>query len=368
MATLPASVTESQTVTAIYSWWEGKLERPRAYLGASAIGRECERELWFGFRWCGTAKQPWSGRMLRLFNRGHREEPVFTEELRGIGCDVRDVDPGTGEQFRFKAVGGHFGCGLDGVALGVPEAPKTWHLLEYKTAGAKPFAVLKKDGVAKAKPEHFAQMQVNMKLSDLTRALYLVVNKDTDELYSERVRFDEVEATRALAKAERIIYSPEPLSRLSEDPSFWKCKGCAMASVCHGSALPPVSCRTCVHATPEPDGDGRWSCGWWKDDAGKPSTIPLDAQREGCDQHRYIPALLAKWGEAVDASEAEGWIEYRAADGLIFRNGAWAAGSYTSRELAACATPAVLRDAQFLAIRDKYQGDAQIAGYEKEAA
>ena len=211
-------------------------------------------------------------------------------------------------------------------------------------------------------------MYKRQKLSDLTRALYLVVNKDTDELYSERIRFDPAHADRLLAKAERVIYSPEPLGRLSEDPSFWKCKGCAMASVCHGVALPPVSCRTCVHATPEPDGDGRWSCAKWRDDAGAPSTIPLDAQREGCDQHRYIPALLAKWGEAVDASEAEGWIEYRAADGLTFRNGAWAPGSYTSRELAACATPAVLRDAQFLAIRDKYQGDAQITGYAKEAA
>lgn len=366
MATLPASVTESQTVTAIYSWWEGKPQRLSRRLGASRIGRECERELWYGFRWCGTAKQPWSGRMLRLFNRGHREEPVFTEELRGIGYTVHDLDPNTGEQFTFTGVGGHFVAKIDGVALGVFEAPKTWHNVSYKTINEKGDAVLRKHGVQKAKPEHYDQNQAEMKLADLTRTLYLSVNKDTDELYSERVRYDEAAADRLLAKAERIIYSPEPLSRLSEDPSFWKCKGCAMASVCHGAALPPVSCRTCVHATPEPDGDGRWSCAKWRDDAGAPSTIPLDAQRDGCDQHRYIPALLAKWGEAVDASEAEGWIEYRAADGLTFRNGAWAPGSYTSRELAACATPAVLLDAQFLAIRDKYQ--ATVSGYQLEDA
>lgn len=94
MAALPAP--KSQTVEAIYTWWAGKLGRVSRRLGASQIGRECERQLWYGFRWA-TMGEAFDGRMLRLFNRGHREEAVFVEELRGIGCDVRDVDPSTGE-------------------------------------------------------------------------------------------------------------------------------------------------------------------------------------------------------------------------------------------------------------------------------
>jgi hypothetical protein len=39
---------------------------------------------------------------------------------------------------------GHFGGSMDAVALGIPEAPKTWHLCEFKTHNAKSFADLQK--------------------------------------------------------------------------------------------------------------------------------------------------------------------------------------------------------------------------------
>lgn len=346
MAALPNPPTP--TVTAIYSWWENKLDRLSRRLGASQIGRECERELWYSFRWCGTGAK-FDGRMKRLFNRGHREEQVFTDELRGIGCDVRDIDPSTGEQFTFTACGGHFVAKIDGVALGLPEAPKTWHLAEFKTANSKTSAALAKSGVQSAKPEHYAQVQLSMKLANLERTLYLSVNKDTDELYGERIRYDAEAADRYLQRAERIVYAAEPLSRLSEDAAFWKCKGCSFASACHGTALPKPSCRTCLHATPEPDGDGRWSCAVWKSD------IPLDAQAVGCDKHLYVPALLARWGAAEDASEAEGWVQYKAADGFTFRNGPWGVASFTSKELHAM-TPELIRHEEMQALRISHAG------------
>jgi len=357
MATLPAP--KSQTVEAIYSWWAGQLDQPRSYLGGSVIGRECERQLWYSFRWCQPPGQEFDGRMRRLFNRGHREEATFVDELRGISCKVHDIDPSTGQQFRFKALGGHFAGGIDGVLQGVPEAPKTLHIGEFKTHNDKSFQALVKQGVAAAKPEHYAQMQVYMHLASelwghvgenhFKRALYLAVNKNDDTLHAERIRYDEAEALRLIAKAERIIYAAEPLPRLSEDPAFFKCKFCPMSATCHTATLPPVSCRTCLHATPEPDGDGRWSCAKWKAD------IPLDAQQAACQHHLYVPRLLERWGSAEDASEAEGWVQYRAPDGLEFRNGPWGPGSYTSRELAQ-ASPALLRDAEFLAPRAKYEG------------
>ena len=348
MAALPAP--KSQTVEAIYTHWAGKLSPPRAYLGGSVIGRECERQLWYGFRHA-TGGEQFDGRMMRLFDRGQREEAVFVAELRAIGCTVHDVDPSTGQQFRFKAVGGHAGGGIDGVALKVPEAPKTWHLVEMKTHNAKSFAALAKDGVQKSKPEHYAQMQIYMHWAQLTRALYLAVNKDTDEIYSERVSYDEQAAQALEAKAARIIYAAEPPPGISEDPAHYRCKFCPAARVCHGTTLPAVSCRTCLHATPEPDGDGRWSCAL----AAKDEAIPLDVQRSGCDRHLYIPALLKRWGEAVDASEQEGWVAYKAPDGFEFRNGPWGLASFSSRELAA-SSPSLLRNAEFQAIRARYAG------------
>lgn len=67
---------------------EAKNDPFRAHLGGSMIGKECERELMYSFRW---AKKPdFSGRMLRLFNRGHKEEFRFVAFLRMIGFDVRE--------------------------------------------------------------------------------------------------------------------------------------------------------------------------------------------------------------------------------------------------------------------------------------
>lgn len=357
MAQLPTRPV-SATVQAIYTWWQQRLGRKSRRLGASQIGHECERRLWYGFRWA-TGGEGFDGRMLRLFNRGHREEAVFVQELRGIGCDVRDIDPATGEQFEFKGVHGHFVAKIDGVALGIPEAPKTWHNAGFKTINAKGHAALvKADSVLAAKPEHYAQSQMEMHLSGLTRTLYLSVCKDDDSLYSERIRYDEAFATALVEKAERVVFAPEPLPGISTDPAHYKCKTCPAFNLCHGTAAPAVSCRTCIHATPEKDGDGRWSCA-----LAPGQDIPFDVQQRGCPSHRFIPALLRNWGEAVDASEAEGWILYRAADGFEFRNGPWGLGSFTSTELAA-STPSLLRDPQFQALRAAHEG--RIVGSERD--
>ena len=58
----------------------------RSHLGASLIGRECKRYLWYVFRWCLHEKT--TGRQQRLFNRGHREEARFIEWLEGIGFKI----------------------------------------------------------------------------------------------------------------------------------------------------------------------------------------------------------------------------------------------------------------------------------------
>ena len=122
------------------------------------------------------------GRMLRLFERGHREEAWLIDDLRAIGCDVWDVDPETGRQWRVE-LAPHFGGSCDGVVLGLPDAPKTPHVFEAKTSNRERFEELVHRGVRWAKPEHFAQMQVYMLGLKLTRAAYFAVCKDDDRIY-----------------------------------------------------------------------------------------------------------------------------------------------------------------------------------------
>ena len=108
---------------------------------------------------------------------------TLVAELRAVGVDVQDVDPATKEQWEVDAIDGHFKGHADGILTGVLEAPKARHLFEAKTHNEKSFRQLVKHGVAEAKPEHVAQMQVYMGLLSLNRAFYLAKNKDTDALH-----------------------------------------------------------------------------------------------------------------------------------------------------------------------------------------
>ena len=293
-------------VASIYEQYEkrGGSEKARNYLGASVIGRECKRALWYGFRWAD--KERFDGRTLRLFQTGHMAEPRFVADLRAIGVKVHDVDPATGKQFGFESHGGHMKGHMDGCATNIPQGGHKWHVLEFKTHGTKSFAELKKNGVRKAKPEHFIQMNWYMGKSGMDRALYLAVNKDDESLYSERVEFDQVEFERTEAKAESIIFGPLPPPKISEDPKYYLCNWCPFNAVCHGHKGFAKSCRSCVHATPEREGNARWSCAFYRAEE-----IPLEAQRVGCENHLTLPFLVT-YAEPMDAGD--GWVLFKRKD------------------------------------------------------
>ena len=316
----------TQTARALYAWREAQeaKHKPRQYLGASIIGHHCERYLWMVFRLAG--REQFDGRMLRLFDRGQREEATFVAELRGIGCEVHDVMP-DGSQFGVSSLGGHFKGHMDGAVLGIPEAPETWHVLEFKTHSAKSFKELEAKGVTEAKPMHYAQVQIYMMLTGMTRALYLAVNKDNDAIYQERIEYHADHAKALLDRAERVIYSPEPPLRLSEDPSWYQCKFCHFHAQCHGTAAPDVNCRTCAHSTPERD--GTWTC-----ERHNLRSVPFEKQLEGCQSHRHFPHLLASWAEVVDANTDTNWIQYRnKLNGHTFANCEGGQGDYSSAEI-----------------------------------
>ena len=299
---------EHTTAHAIVKWHEAEEAKnpPRPYLGGSIIGGPCDRALWYGFRQVGIKK--FDGRMLRLFNRGHREEAQLYKELRGIGVEVYEVDPDTGEQFEVSAYGGHFSGHTDGLALGLPEAPKSYALLECKTYNIKSFAELKKLGMRKAKPTHFSQMTVYMGLQKLTRGLYFAACKDTDEIHTEWVHFDQAEFDRMMERAERIIFAKEPPDKIG-DASHWQCKQCDFYALCHERAAPRKNCRTCVFATPVnapstiDKGQGQWVCEY----EGK-NEIPFDVQLQGCDEHLFIPPLIS-YAKPIDGGDK--WVLYQ---------------------------------------------------------
>jgi hypothetical protein len=330
MAEIPELKT---TVKAVYEALEehGAKEGPRLHLGASEIGKSCTRQLWYKFRW--ALQERLEGRIVSLFRRGQHEETWFTEDLRRAGIMVIDKTP-AGEQFRFEKFGGHFGGSMDAVGNHIPECenPEKWHVLEEKTMNLKGFTKLKKEGVEKAKPEHYVQMQMYMGMSGktneerMTRAMYLVRCKDNDELYAERVKYVDAVYKKHLKRAEEIIFSEEPPLGVSTDPTWYECKYCLFQAHCHGQALPDPTCRSCAHVTAEPD--GTWTCG----QNGEVRSPEL--QLTGCADHVYNPNMVPeKLGVKINASDTENWVEYKMDDGRTFKNGSRSILVYTSAEL-----------------------------------
>jgi hypothetical protein len=237
--------------------YAGKDEGFRSHLGASVIGGECARHIWYGFRWFYNVNH--SGRMLRLFNRGHLEEARFLALLLSIGCQVYQQDE-KGNQFRISELGGHLGGSSDGVCVGLPDIPNGHPALaEFKTHGEKSFLKLQKEGLRVSKFVHFVQMQVYMRKMNLMYGVYFAVNKNTDEIYAEVIILDTDIADQFLDRGRQIIMlkvAPERIPHAS--PGLFTCRYCDHIGICHQGAGAEKNCRTCTNAEPLENGD--WVC------------------------------------------------------------------------------------------------------------
>jgi hypothetical protein len=307
MTALP--VTFPATARAIFAALESKQRRdqhPR--LAASGLG-SCEKMQWDKFRWLFPA-EIFDAQKLSIFETGEHWETRLVQRLRDAGMIVDDLDPETGEQWRIVFAGGHASGRTDGKVMGVPEAPKTMHVFEAKSMNDRAFKALLKAGcVRDGKPEHYAQVQAYLHCQGLTRALYCGINKNTDELYVERIEYDALFALGLMTKAERIVTS-DRRPACSCPVYFLKAGyGCAP----NDGLMPARSCRSCLHSSAHLDGDARWSCARWSRD------LTLDEQRVGCPQHMMNPTAVP--GEQIDAAEDGSWVMYRLPDGSVWKDG-----------------------------------------------
>lgn len=290
---------------------------PRGHLGASQIGNSCSRSLWYAFRWIAHTKH--DGRMQRLFQRGHFEEPRFCSYLEAIGFKVvlfaktlhyhpesecyfykapeEPTDPCVVEvegipyheerakesgvfldkgkrQIRISDCNGHFGGSIDGIA----EHPEYGRFLtEFKTQGTgKKFLELCERGVKEMKPVHFRQMSVYGHKLGLKYAIYMAVNKNDDSLHVEVVKLDNNLGEDLIRKADMIITAQEPPAKIAKTPAYYECSFCDFKQICHHKAEPLKNCRSCKKCFPKEDAS--WYCIEYE------QTIPNDFLKKGCEK------------------------------------------------------------------------------------
>jgi hypothetical protein len=283
----------------------------RGYLGLSQIGEPCSRKLWYDFRFC--SRKEFSARIGRLFQRGHREEPIIVadlkkagvkvfnpQECREMGYSVVRMENGE-EQVEVVSGYGHIKGHGDGLALKIPDAPKTLHYLEFKTmkegvaktTKRRPtfFHALREYGVEEACPGYWVQCQAMMRCLKITRTLFIAVNKNTDERHYERLRLNTSEADEFLERASDIVIQEYPLQRLPASPGkshSWRCAFCNHKLICLEGAEPLRNCRTCAYCDIE--NEGKWSCSE-KGDFLEPHWLSLKNQIVGCRDWRKMKGL-----------------------------------------------------------------------------
>lgn len=285
----------------IFAAYETKAQdrRPNS-LRPSELGHECSRYLWYRFRWADEF-ETFPGRLLRLFDTGHSQEDRLVADLRRVGAEVYARDPDNpAEQIAMKLMGGHSKGYLDLIGGGVPHSKHEWVLGECKSHNDKSFKALVKDGVEVAKPSHFAQMQIYMDQHGLEEGLYIAVNKNDDDIYCQFIDYNKRYADNLRSKAEMIVFREDAPQRVNNNPTYFKCKFCNAAPVCHGGELPSRSCRTCYAARPiteKEQGDMQISKPEWMCEK-HGVVLDLDAQRRGCEDHRFHPDMVK--GEPTD--------------------------------------------------------------------
>lgn len=212
-------------------------ESPRNYLGGSRLGHHCSRALQYEF-FNAPKDEPFSGRLYRIFHRGHQGEEWMIDWLRAAGLDLRTQGQ-DGKQFGFAVAKGRIRGHCDGVIVGGPEHfgpyPRLW---ECKVLGEKGWKKLEKEKLRKAYPTYYGQVaiyQAYLQL-DANPALFTALNANTMDIYAEDVPFDGDEAQRLSDRGVQILQAcdaGELLPRISEDPSWYECKFCDHARRCH---------------------------------------------------------------------------------------------------------------------------------------
>jgi len=219
-------------------------QTPRNYLGASRLGVNCERAL--QYEYAGAPADPgrgFSGRILRVFEVGHVLEDLAVRWLRMAGFTLHN-QKANGGQFGFSIAGGRIKGHVDGIITAAPaELALSFPMLfECKTMNAQNWRDCVKRGVSVAKPVYAAQMAIYQAYMEATvdgisrhPALFIAINKDSEELWFELVAFDAALAQRMTDRAVKVITATEAgelLPRGFNDPTHFECRMCAWQDRC----------------------------------------------------------------------------------------------------------------------------------------
>ena len=190
-------------------------EEPRSYLGFSSIGHICRRYLWLDYHKKELKSKP-KPETLRIWDNGIVLENKIIHELRQSNIEV------SGQQIEMSLFNGKFKGHCDGI-INHPEHGKV--ILEIKGIQKNTWNQYVKKGVKEISPTYYAQAIMYSGYLNLSGTLFVIENKDNQDLYEEFIPSNFTEYNMLCRKAESIIHGEIPAG-ISTRRDFWQCFNC----------------------------------------------------------------------------------------------------------------------------------------------
>lgn len=199
-------------------------ESARNYIGASIIGSDCLRQIWYELN--ETVAEEVSAKTRRTWAIGKRLEGLVLDWLTEAGIEVIRVWYDL-QSKRIPVFRGH----LDAVWIDKNGDAKA--IIEVKTAKDASYKIFITKGVKVWNPQYYAQVQSYMGMSDINRAYIIVLNKDNSLISDELVKFDMGFYEKLEQKAQMISTAVIEPPKIHSSPLYFKCKMCKFNKVCH---------------------------------------------------------------------------------------------------------------------------------------
>lgn len=203
----------------------------RNYVGASAIGDECARKIWYSLH-----RPPRQSNNIYDIEDGHRTEALIASRLRMVDGIELWTEGDDGKQLGFSD--GDFKGHVDGIIKGLLQAPNTPHIWECKcTKKFSEFVKIKqkygeKNALKKWNMQYYVQAQIYMHYFDIDRHYTTVCSPGGRDIDSCRTEYAADVALQYADRAKKIASATSEPDRQYKSETFYKCRWCDFAEEC----------------------------------------------------------------------------------------------------------------------------------------
>jgi hypothetical protein len=232
---------ECPTLAAVKAASErAQVREQRDYIGASAAGQPCVRAMWYDYH--GYKREPFKANTLWAFEDGHHSEAIMAARLRAVEGIELWTHKSDSKQYGWSAMGDKFKGHVDGVILGLIQAPKAPHVWEHKCSAAKKFdeftSLLAKWGekatLEQWNMQYFVQAQLNMHFMQIDRHYLTVALAGSRDVAACRTEYQPEVAQHCIDRVGSVLQAEKEPARMSDKPDYYVCRWCKFAKECHG--------------------------------------------------------------------------------------------------------------------------------------